>query len=83
MLGAHGWREYRYTGGAVRWAIDREWIKTNSGQDAPRWRKRGHHRRDLPTMTEAEYDIWKAERHVASRARRTAQRVKVGDEVVA
>lgn len=58
LAGKGGWREYRQTGGRRRWAIDREWVRNGDG----RWRKRGHHRRDLPPLTEEQYEIWKAMR---------------------
>lgn len=71
VVGKRGWREYRYTSGTVRWAIDREWVKDRSGQ----WRKRGHHRRDLPPMTEEQYERWKAVRADArSNSRRSTRR---------
>jgi len=55
---ARGWREYRRTGGKLRWAIDREWVKSAGG----RWRKRSRHRRDLPPLTDTQYAQWKASR---------------------
>jgi hypothetical protein len=57
LVGKRGWREYRRTSGVMRWAIDREWIKHDGV-----WRKRGHHRRDVPPLTETQYEQWKSTR---------------------
>ncbi len=73
-----GWREYRPTGGRLRYAMDREWIKID-GQ----WRKRARNRADLPPMTEEQYAEWKAERQAArAAARRATSRVGQVREVV-
>ena len=64
LAGSRGWREYRNTGGKLRWAIDREWVKESSGH----WRKRGHHRRDVPPLTEKKYEQWKTIRAKARTA---------------
>jgi len=58
--GQSGWREYRRTGGLQRYARDRWWVK-EEGQ----WRKKARHRKDLPSLTEAEYEQWKAKRAAA------------------
>jgi len=66
-----GWREYRRTGGVQRYARDRWWVKDTGGK----WRKKARHRKDLPSMTEDEYEQWKANRAFAraKKQRRTTR----------
>lgn len=67
--GEKGWREYRKTGGVQRYARDRWWIKNEAGQ----WKKKARNRKDIPSLTEDEYEQWKA-RRAAARAIAKTQR---------
>ncbi|HSH05993.1 MAG TPA: hypothetical protein VLL52_25985 [Anaerolineae bacterium] len=61
------WREYRRVGpNTRRYPRDRWWYKTAEGG----WKKRSRHRRDIPSLTEAQYEQWKARRRRQRQERR-------------
>ncbi len=63
-----GWREYRKTGGKLRWAIDRWYVgKDKNGK----WKKKGQNRKDILPMGDEEYGRWKKARAYARNAKRT------------